>query len=484
MDMLNLGIALMLPWLAGCLWARLAFPPGSPGALTAILGYGYLGGVLITGALIFLVDALGLGLNFHLIAGLMLLLAIPAWWLPRRLPWLQAPARPAAATTPVRLRPDAATVAMALLLILLLLRFANYAVEILSLPLYPWDAWMNWAPKGRVWLEHGQLVPFVSPGEWLHSDSPTDYTGSTGGNWAYPPLVPMMQLWVALAIADWNESLINLPWLSCALALVLACHGQLRILGASPLFALVVCHLLASMPFVGTHVMLAGYAELWIAAFLGLGAMAFLNWLQTREPRQALLALLIIAGLPFIKNPGIIWALCFIPALLVGILPLWMLAMASVLILGVLLALYLAGGIALNLPGIEPIIISPGQVIMPGFSGPGFQFYPVWDPFIQNFFVLANWHLFWFLVPLLLIFGLSRIRDRASAAALCLALTGLAFLFLIFFFTHRYSQWALDYTTLNRAVMHPVPAMMFIGAFLILRARQRHPNRQMSDPAA
>src|SRR5213079_484442 len=34
-------------------------------------------------------------------------------------------------------------------------------------PLYPWDAWTQWATKARVWYELSRIVPFVPADVWL-----------------------------------------------------------------------------------------------------------------------------------------------------------------------------------------------------------------------------------------------------------------------------------------------------------------------------
>src|SRR5215470_17151975 len=49
----------------------------------------------------------------------------------------------------------------------MVLRFGLLALEIAWQPLYPWDAWIQWATKARVWYEFGHIVPFVNADTWL-----------------------------------------------------------------------------------------------------------------------------------------------------------------------------------------------------------------------------------------------------------------------------------------------------------------------------
>ncbi len=208
MDMLRLAIGLMLPWILGGVWVRAAWPAGGAGAWAAILGYGYLIGVLVTVVVMVALDSLGIFLNFYVIAGILACLALPGGWLTSRVSWFRSPAVAPTQTTPPH-RITWGHAAAALLIALLVARFGGIALEIVWRPLYPWDAWMNWAPKARVWFEHGSLVPYVEPNVWLASVSPEVYTGSNWENWAYPPFVPLIQLWIALALGRWDESLIN-----------------------------------------------------------------------------------------------------------------------------------------------------------------------------------------------------------------------------------------------------------------------------------
>src|SRR5271154_5921503 len=45
--------------------------------------------------------------------------------------------------------------------------FALLAAEVAWHPLYPWDAWVQWATKARVWYELGRIVPFAHADAWL-----------------------------------------------------------------------------------------------------------------------------------------------------------------------------------------------------------------------------------------------------------------------------------------------------------------------------
>jgi len=475
MTMLRLMLAMVLPWLLGTLWMRAFLRARAPGQFAVNLGYGYFAGVLLTTVLVLAWDALGLRLHFWPLIGVLVLLGAIGFRLARHLwprqrwmgwgrPWFGS------------YRPTWRQAAAGMLVLLIIVHAAGVALEVLWRPLYPWDAWMNWAPRARVWLETGALVPFLPHAGWQVSTDPQVRSLSMAGN--YPPVVPLITLWPALALDRWDESLINLPWLLCGIALVLACYGQARALGASRLFATVLCYLLASLPFLNVHVALAGYADLWLAAFYALAIMAFLRWVWQGDRRQLALALLFILTAPFLKRVGLAWAFTFVPALIVALVPgrrlLWIIAIGG----AAFIMIYWTVGIHITLPQIGEIQISPEQIKLPLYEGKGLEFQPEWAAFADNFFLLGNWHLFWYLAAGSVLLLPWALRDRCLRISSVLALSGFFFLGFVYFFT-GHSAHAANYTSINRAFLHLVPGLLFIfAASLIHVLNHTHDRRQ------
>lgn len=430
---MRIALALLLPWCVGAVWVRRLWKTPLRTALPSVLGYGYVGGMVVTTLLMRVVDLLGFRQNVVAIGGLLCVLTVAGLVAP-----LGAPARPEGPAGQPATRLESWT--FRLLLGLLVIRFVGFALEVIWRPLYPWDAWMNWAPKARVWLEHGRLVPFVSLADWVAQPGHAAYTLL---NYEYPPTVPLIQLWVSLALGTWDESLINLPWVICGVALAAAFYGQLRQVGAPAAMAMGGTTLLLSLPMLGTHIALAGYADLWVATTLALSAMAFYRWARHDAEGQGATALLFAAGLPLLKAPGLGWALTLVPAALCAR---WRARPPSAVV-------------AVLIGGASLFVLGAGRTLVP--EARRFGFHPVWGAFAQNFFALGNWHLLWLATPVVLVLPVALRRvDRAYFALLTLLLAGGAFLFAAFFFTERYRE-ATDFSTLNRAVLHLVPTVVF-----------------------
>ncbi|HRD65335.1 MAG TPA: hypothetical protein PKY50_04195 [Candidatus Competibacter sp.] len=454
------GLALALPWLTGALWVRGVWRDASAGVWPLALGYGYLLGSLAASLLLRLQAALGFRPSVIGPLSVLAALALMGGWLA----WRQARRVDRLDLSANRLerswceQPFWQRALFALLLAWLGWRLAGLAQEIWWRPLYPWDAWTTWTVRPRVWSELREWVPFVDPRRWLADASGSVYAIEA---WTYPATVPLLALWPTLAFGAWNETAANLPWFGAALALGFGFYGQARLWGAASLTALVFTWLSLSLPILNTHVALAGYADLWMALVFGLAAIAFFQWLRNGDRRQGILALLLALACPLIKLEGAVWLSMFVPALLVVWLrgwSLWLMAGIAV-VLGIVW--WSVGGVTFNLPGWGWFRLRPDLIEVPYLGRFNLGYRGTWGPVLKNFFVLANWHLFWYLALVAVavaVPGLPKARWRSAAAVFvgsCLLM-----LFVLFFLTDA-QRWAEQYTSINRVFLHFVPALLF-----------------------
>jgi len=461
----GVGAALSLPWVVAILWLRLLFPTPMPGRWPLLLGYGYVLGLLVTTLILRLQAALFSALSLD---------AALQWWPSivvfgclilgvlkfQRSGWTvtnSAPRRPPLSVQPAWWQ----RLLIALLLVLLSIRLLGLALEVWWLPLYPWDAWTTWAVRAQIWAHSQTLVPFVGPETWLAEPSGQSHSILA---WRYPPAVSLIAAWPALAFGDWNETVANLPWIGCALALALGLYGQARLWGVSPLTGLLFVWLLLSLPMLGTHVALAGYADLWLATSLGLSFFALMHWTQRGDWRQVLLAILLALGCALIKREGLVWML-----LLLAIIPAarlgrgWLLLTPTTAIAAAL-AIWLAGGIQLSLPMLGQIVLGPDRLQLPGIGTFELQSNGSWEPVIRYLFINNNWHLLPLLVPIAWVAATILLaRDMggpALRAGLLWTTMALFAVYLLFFWTSA-SQWAERGSSINRILLHLAPALMF-----------------------
>ncbi len=446
---LGLATALFLPWIAAGGWLRGLRNPGVPGDRLAVAGYAYLVGMATTTLSLRLWSLIGRPWNFTEIALALVLLGALGWYLTRGKAVTKELAGPP---------PDWGSRAIAGIFLILILAHLSFDGHEISLrPLFPWDAWASWGYKAKIWFHQGGLTPIVSGTEWMNTTERLVYTEEARH---YPPMVSLIQTWTALGLGRWSDTLINLPWLLCAIALGLGFYGQSRALGSTPATAMIFTYLALSMPILDTHVALAGYADLWLATAFSLSAFALLRWADSREPAQLLAAALLAAVCPLIKVEGIVWPLVLLGVWLAAAAP-WLLAAALIIVpLGVG-AVIATGGIALDLPGGWHFALDAHRLVLSPLAAVKLEFQPVWHALFKNLFALGNWHLTWYLIPMVLMLAiLRRGINRTSLPSLTLIGLSSAIFGGIFMFSDA-GRWAQDATAINRVLLHVTPALLF-----------------------
>lgn len=329
------------------------------------------------------------------------------------------------------------------------LRFALLFAEVWWLPLYPWDAWTQWGTKAKVWFELGRIVPFVNAHEWLTAVPPIAYIDAAPH---YPGTVPLFQVWAAVLIGRWDDALVNVPWWMTGVAFAIAFYGALRRLDFEPLLALVGAAIVMSLPILNVHIALAGYADLPLAAYLTLGAISALVAIRTRSAGDAMMAIVLLAACVLIKNPGKVWLIVLVPALVVMAMPRRGLRLAGVAFAAAALAILWLARSGVNVLGYQ---LSP-QFAMP------------WNALFDAYFSFGNWNLLWYCALATLVLAARQLLSRDVAPWTCLIAAGLMFLFVGFAFTNA-GAWVEDQSTVNRATLHLAP-LVVVWMFVALRA--------------
>jgi hypothetical protein len=465
METLLATVALLTLAVPGIVLLLLICPADVSSRIALVLGYGSLTGMIGIPVLMRALDMVGLPLSFPVISAVALSLAAAVLVSAYRLGRLHFHRRHSPRCQAALHRSD--RLVLICLLLLIAVRVALLLAEVLWRPLFPWDATMHWATKARVWMEYLELRPFVDNADWLSAWSPGVYTDHHPG---YPITVPLLQLWMTSAMGAWNESLMNLPWVMCFVALGAAFYAQARAAGAGAVLALTFTYFLLSMPLLNTHVALAGYADLLLGACYCLGVMAFHNWSLDRDRFQAVLAGLFAVSCTLIKNEGLFWLLTFVPALLVVLFPgrrSWLLlAMLSLAVFAVLLFFPRDTVVAGHSLGELRIFFRPSALI----------------PVLESFFVHDSWHLFAYLLTgLLVLVLLFRRSALVELRGIAVALGAAAVLFLFLFLFTAYSGGATGFTAVGRISLQLVPAGMFF-CLLLFKALLMAPAPQESSP--
>ncbi len=471
--MIGLTISALLPLLVGGAWLKCFWKDAH---WTAVVGYGYLLGIFFTTLAIRLLAWAGWDLSFPLISLVLFCIGVPV--LVRGHLYHDANSIDQRVSQPVHSFSGSdgswQRILVFLLLAFLMFRFYSLFLEVLWRPLFAWDGWMNWAPKARVWFDLGDLVPFVDPVAWRGDASLNGaYTLGNWVAWDYPITVPLIQLWTALGLGHWRDNYINIPWFFASVAMGLAFYGQSRMLGVKPYVSMLATYILLSMPFLNVHTALAGYADLWMAAFFCLAGMALLSWVRTRSLIQFVLFVLSSIACVQMKSPGVLWVFTLAPVLVLAFIPYQLRGYSILAVLLLLGAVFLMGGISIDIPSVGALKINKDVIEIPSFMKFPLEYHAVWPYIVKNMFQYLSWNLYFYgIIFLFILLYIGRGWSSDMLLPLSVIVSGGGFIFIVFFFTHRYIE-AVDSTTINRAMFHMIPMNVFSILYLYVLREEK-----------
>lgn len=465
MDILTLYSGILLPWLGGTFWLAFAdarFNKKSKVNRFRQAGYGFFLGYAVLFQAVMTSNELTGVVSWPRLMGFLLLFsisgAIAAWLSPK--PPVTTP--PAPRSTPTRL----AKALLAFVVVLMAIHLVLIAVEIYTQPLYPWDAWLAWVYRAKAWFLAGGITDVTSATDWATATSASVYTIDA---WTYPLFPSVIPYWAALSLGRWSETLVNLPVLFAGLAMGMALYGQCREHGLSITASLISCYLLFSIPLLATHLALAGYADIWMAGFSGLGFVAVMRGAIMRGDAggsvfQAVLGLLMILFSIWVKNEGAVWFLAALAMLILAtcrprVLILMVMATAIVTLL-----VFALGFTYIEIPLIGKLGFVDGLLAIPFIGNFKLEMHDVWYAYWANFINMGSWNLLWVAVAgsLLLALGSPKLSSayRTRRTVLSFILIFLATQLFIFGFTNQ-GLWADTYTAINRLPLHFAPALLF-----------------------
>ena len=342
-------------------------------------------------------------------------------------------------------------------------RFVVLLLDVVWTPLYPWDAWIQWATKSRVWYELGRIVPFGRSEAWFAANGAIWFDASPN----YPATVPLWQVWSSVVLGRFDDALMNVPWWLTAVAFAIAVFGALRGGGFDVVGAWIGTWLVSSLPLANVHVALAGYADLPMAAYFALAALALWRWSLRRAFDDAVLAAVLAIACTTIKTPGIVWALCLVPGVVLATMPRHS---PRIIAFGLFAALMTLAVLAQT----SPVILGYRLHL---------DFAPAWQALADSLFLLGNWHLLWYVAIVVAIAAWRDVRSPALAPLAVVLAAGLVFLLVAFSFTNA-RNWVTEQTTVNRAVLHIAPLVLVFTLLAVHAWFARRRAASAPQPAA
>jgi hypothetical protein len=461
----TLVLALILPWLSSSLILHTLMKSNSSAHQNAhwalSLGSGYLLGMMLSAAMLWLGAQLGGTFYFWSALGLwlILLLATLVW----TRPWQNVRPNFSPPAIPIWQK-----LFLGLFLTLIALRLTSLGIEITHQAMPAWDAWIIWAERAKNWFYLGQLAPYVPTETWLNAPS-----GSYESEAAhYPILVSLIHLWAALALGRWDEALVNLPWLGAGIALALTLYGALRSSHIPAWLTLGGVWMLLSLPILNTQIAIAGYADLWLTLAYSQLIFGLLLWIGARQRAALILILLGLFSLPLIKHQ--VWLLLLastspllIWAIFIAIPPRLRIGFGVALCVGTVLFLALnLSNDHLHLPVLGDISLQATQLVLPGLGKVAPDFGSIAEPMLFHLFILDSWHMLWGISAfawLILIVRLLRQNPHdLTLIALNISLLSNLLLYALSYASPRVLPFIIDGTLVNRGLLYLAPLLIFV----------------------
>lgn len=355
---------------------------------------------------------------------------------------------------------------IALPLVLMSMLTLLLAAEGQSRPIYPWDAWSAWAVKAKVWHALGQDVNFISFHAWLQSASPNEFTNEA---WQYPELVPLLQLWSTRWLEAWSDSAAVAWWPPLWISLLLLFGCGLRRLGVTLERSVLTAMVYATIPIAATQIALPGYVDIWLAAAILAACVCWSLWRAEQHRGFGFLAITMLMMVGALKLEGVVWAALLALAAAYSLLDARKRKVVWIATPILFLVWWLAGGFSFNIGSAGELVVKPDLLAAPYLGRYPLEPANPGSALAQAFLALPNWHLVWYLLPLLapLAWWRGRGTNVARDAALYWVFGG-AFMVLLFFFTHA-SAWVDSMTASNRLALQYGTAAIFWTALLLGR---------------
>ena len=332
-----------------------------------------------------------------------------------------------------------------------------------SLPNMAWDSWMVWVGKADQWIIHGLSVHINQFDLWA-KDSQSIFNSAAH----YPDGLSLIYFLPRLISP--SNGIINILYLFSFAMIALLLTSRLARKGAPFYLQFLLIVVMFTTPLINNHLMIQGYADIWMAMYIVLIMLTFMDYHEKQELGVGITLIGYLLMLPMLKIEGWVWLVLFIFAhTMVAIANhKHKLKIFSLLLVALTLVVAL-GGINLKLP-IGNLIINADKIEVLHLLNTQIQFTNINDYLLTGFFWQNNWSIIWLGLPFLLVSFFTSKHTKASQIShvfFILALSGFMFLFN---FTEA-SKWAEDFTALNRIVLQLTLCYIFLLFRLLSRLK-------------
>lgn len=324
-----------------------------------------------------------------------------------------------------------------------------------NVPMIAWDSWLGWELKAKQWVDHGFSVEVVSSVQWL-SDKVAVFNLTAD----YPDGLPLLY-YIGQSLGDANNQVMGyLYGLSYFWVIFLV---LLRLHKARVDWLIKCCALMLflCLPLLNNHMNIQGYADIWMSMLLLLCVLTLSEWNKEATVVNGVKLAVLLSLLPLFKTEGWVWLGLMLLAQLVSK---FLIRRHRWYVLG-LVAFFLMFWFMWESWSFSwaarTVVISQDFIKL----GAAFELSlvpaPVAFEVFAGMFLQNNWGFLWYFLPFVVLFWVMvKHTKNQQVTQTFFVLSFVAFLFL-FFFTGA-SQWAENYTAVNRVVLQLTPVFVYL----------------------
>ena len=323
----------------------------------------------------------------------------------------------------------------------------------LNRDIFPWDAFTTWMYRAKAWVVSNQAVDFRPLLPWLAGDDP----GYPLAAAHYPLSISAVAALGPALTGAWDPSLSSIPWFFAMTACVLLMVGLCKVQNPHQAgAALAGGAMLATIPIVHLHGMLAGYADIWMMGTSGMGLAAVCVSIQRRESGALAAGMLLLALGCLWKSEGWLWLGMGITVAMLDRLWGRYRFRAVPWLLATLAALWLLQPLNLGPLGIWGA--SAGEINLGPLGDYAIRPY---NP-LKNYLEMTLWHgNFLLIIPLYLCaLWLLAMRARYEFSGYLLMGLGIVVTQSVIFGVSSYSYYAESGTAINRLLLQMLPVFV------------------------
>ena len=336
------------------------------------------------------------------------------------------------------------------------------------LPNIAWDSWAVWEGKAEQWLVHGLHTDVVLWDQWILQNNALFNHAAN-----YPDGLSLMY-YLPKLIFNQGFAIMHVVNLFAFAMLTALLVSRVAKYGASIYLQIFMIMIIYTIPMINNHLMIQGYADIWMAMYLLLIMLTLMDYQETQHLGVGITLLCYLAILPLLKLEGWVWLLLFISSYL--LVWLWQSKWRIWIWISLLaITLLIAFGFIDFSFKFGRLIINHERIVIFNLIDTPIQFFNITEQLLTSFFWQNNWSLIWLGLPFLIISFFTQRHDPASHIAQIFFITALLCFLFLFYFTEA-SQWALDFTAINRLVLQLTPCYLFLLFKMLAKIERYKPT--------